>query len=104
MAQDVLLNTKANNIFDNQTQSELARYYHAAMWSPTKGICIKAIKAGFLKLWPRFKIKLISKRLEKLVSTSLGHLHQKHSGVQAIKKIDKDINDDLLEMNDNDPD
>ena len=45
MTQDVLPNREANNIFANQTQPELARYYHATMWSPTKEVWIKAIKA-----------------------------------------------------------
>ena len=33
---EVLPTTEVNNILANQTQLELARYYHAAMWSPTK--------------------------------------------------------------------
>ena len=47
MTNKVLPATEVNNILANQTQPELARYYHAAMWSPTKVIWIVANKAGF---------------------------------------------------------
>ena len=48
MTQEVLPTTEVNNILANQIQPELARYYHTAIWSPTKATWIKAIKAGFL--------------------------------------------------------
>ena len=81
MAQEVLPNKEANDILANQTFPELARYYHAAMWSPTKATWIKSIRNRILNSWPGLTIHLIFKHLEKSISTLLGYLHQKESGV-----------------------
>ena len=44
---------------------ELAQYLHAARFSPTTASLLKAIKQGFLEMWPVLTEKLIKKHLEK---------------------------------------
>ena len=57
--------TVANNILGKTPKPELAQYLHAALFSPTTKILIKAIKQSFLKTWLGLTEKLINKNLEK---------------------------------------
>ena len=44
--------TVTNKILAQTTKPELARYFHVAIFSPTKASLLKEIKQGFLKTWP----------------------------------------------------
>ena len=52
-----------NNIMVQTNKPELAQYLHAALFSPTTSILLKAIKQFFLKTWPGLVEALIKKHL-----------------------------------------
>ena len=41
-----------NNILAQTSKQELAKYLHAALFSPIAASLLKEIKQGFLKSWP----------------------------------------------------
>ena len=53
------------NILAQNSKPELAKYLHAALFSPTTQSLLKAIRQGFLKTWPGLTEKLVKKHLEK---------------------------------------
>ena len=52
-----------NNILDQTTKPELAKYLHAVLFSPTITSLLEAIKKGLLKKWMGFTEGLIKKCL-----------------------------------------
>ena len=54
-----------NNILAQTSKLELAKYLHAALFSPTTASLLKEIKQVFLKTWPGLTEKLIKKHIEK---------------------------------------
>ena len=80
-----------NNVLADATKPELAKYYHAACFSPVKSTWLKAIKQGFFKSWPGLTEELITKHLPASMNTSLGHMHQTRQGLRSTKtKISDD--------------
>ena len=57
------------------TKLELAQYFHVALFRPTTTSLLKAIKLGFLNICSGFTEGLIKKHLEKLISTTMVHIH-----------------------------
>jgi len=74
-----------NNVLADATKPELAKYYHAACFSPVKSTWLKAIKQGFFKSWPGLTEELITKHLPASMNTSLGHMHQTRQGLRSTK-------------------
>ena len=54
-----------NKILVHTSKPELSQYLHAALFSPTTTVLLKAIKQAFLKTWPDLTEKPIKRHLEK---------------------------------------
>ena len=54
-----------NTIMAQTSKPELAQYLHEALFIPTTASPLKAIKKGFLKMWPGLTEKLIKNTLIK---------------------------------------
>ena len=80
------------------TRSDLAKYHHASLGSPSESTIIPAIKAGFLKSFPGLDEDLVRKHLPKSIETSLGHMTQSYQGTQSTSKPAPSIlpDDDLF--------
>ena len=55
---------------------------HASFFIPTTSSLFKAIKKGFQKTWTSITENFINKHLEKLINTTMGHLHMRIQGLQ----------------------
>jgi hypothetical protein len=73
----------ANSVYACNTQQKLIKYYHAALFSPTKTTLIKAAQRGYLQGWPGLTQAAINKRLENSEATIKGHLNQVRKGVRS---------------------
>ena len=78
---------KANVILrKKQTHVELARYLHAACFSPVTSTFVKAIRKGHFKTWPRLTSHLVEKHLPPSVATTKGHMVQEKQHLQSTKQ------------------
>ena len=86
-----------NNIMAQTSKPELAKYLHAAIFSPAIASLLKAIEQGSLKTWPGLIGKLIKKHIDKLRNTTMGHFHIKRQGLQSTKEKppDTDLEDKI---------
>ena len=76
---------------DQATQTEPARYCHAAMSIPTNTRLLDFTKQVFLKSQPDLSGSLIKKVLDKSINTTLVHIHMKRQEVQSTRKKASDI-------------
>ena len=75
---------KANVILrKKQTHAELAKYLHAACYSPVTSTFTKAIDKGHFKTWPGLTSNLINKHLPVSIATVKGHLVQERQHLQT---------------------
>ena len=86
-----------NNILAQTSKPELSQYLHAALFSPTTGSLLKAIKKCFPKTWPGLIEKIVKKHLEKSRNTTMGHLHMRRQGLKQSKEKppDTDLEDNI---------
>ena len=69
-----------------QTHIDLARYLHAACFSPVKSTLLKAIKNNHFTSWPGLTHSLVSKHLPTSTSTILGHQTKERQHLQSTTK------------------
>ena len=74
----------------DETKSELARYYIATLFNPTKATLIKAIANNHFTTWPELTQRLIRKHLPKRTETAQGHLDQEAKNIRSTKKKQTD--------------
>ena len=63
--------------------SDLTQYLHAACFSPTPSMLIKAINNGHFTTWPGFTTEAVKKHLPKSDAMVKGHLDQKRKNIQS---------------------
>ena len=68
-----------------QTKEDLAKFLHAACFSPVKSTFIKAINNNHFTTWPGLNSPLIQKHLRPSIATTKGHLKQEKQGLQSTK-------------------
>ena len=72
-------------IKQKQSKQDLARYLHAACFSPTKVTFTAAISNNNFSSWPGLTAKLINNHLPKSLFTYQGHMHKERQGLQSTK-------------------
>ena len=82
MGSSVQINSKkeqttatAYNILAEATKLKLARYYHAALFVPTKINLLKDTNKYFLEKSPVLNESLTNKHLDKYISNKMNHPH-----------------------------
>eukprot|EP00957_Ditylum_brightwellii_P151698 11552517-Ditylum_brightwellii.AAC.1 len=73
----------SNSVYDCNTQHQLIRYYHAALFSPTKKTLTNATRRGYLQGWPGLTQAAINNQLENSEAMIKGHLNQVRKGVRS---------------------
>ena len=71
----------------NKTKLELARYYHAALFSPSFSTLSKAIRNGNLISWPGIDNLNFADLLGTSLATELGHLDQERKNLRSTKNV-----------------
>ena len=66
----------------NTTKPEMAQYLHTEIFGPTTAGLLKEIKQGLLKTWPDLTEEIINKHVEKLMNTTMVHLHMRRQGTK----------------------
>ena len=79
------------NILAQTTKPELAKYFDATIFIPTKTSLLEVIKQGLLKTWTELTEGLIKKHLEKYMNTTMGHLYIKLQVLQSTRTTTPDI-------------
>ena len=74
-----------NSVYEQKTLQAVAKFLHAACFSPVSQTFIDAINAGFFTSWPGLNAALISKHLPKSEATTLGHLDQTRKNIRSTK-------------------
>ena len=74
-----------NSVYEQKTLQVVAKFLHAACFSPALQTFIDAINAGFFTSWPGLNAVLISKHLPKSEATTLGHLDQTRKNIRSTK-------------------
>ena len=69
-----------------QPQMDLAKYLHAACFSPVRSTFIKAIENNHFHSWPGLTPALIKKHLPDSIATASGHLTQENQHLQSTTK------------------
>ena len=72
-------------ICKKQTHQDLARYQHAACFSPVKHTWIKAIKRNHFISWPGLTQDLLQKNLPLSHATVQGHMKKQRKNLQSTK-------------------
>ena len=52
---------RANNVYETKSKQELALFYHAACFSPTKRTFVDVIKINAFASWPGLSMELVNK-------------------------------------------
>ena len=87
-----LVSEKINIIIrKKQTHLDLARFLHAACFSPVPSTFIKAIKNNHFSTWPGLTSELITKHLPMSIATAKGHLNQERQNIQSTKTPSTDF-------------
>ena len=76
-----LTTATVKHLLDQETKTELSRYYHAVLFIPTNTILLKASKQVFLNSCPGMSESSIIKHLGESINTTIGHLHMNRQGV-----------------------
>ena len=85
--------SKANNVYHKanviirkkQIKSDLAKYLHATLLSPTLPTLVQAINNNHFVTWPGLTTNLIKKYLPKSIFTYQGHMKSEKQGLQSSK-------------------
>ena len=70
----------------NQTKADLARYLHAACFSPVMSTWKKSIKNNHFTTWPGLTAQLILNHLPLSQATVQGHIKREQQGLQSTTK------------------
>ena len=82
-----LFQHQANGIIKRDTPiSDLCKFLHASLFSPTLSTLESAIKNGFLDSFPAFTLKAVRKYLPPSIATTKGHMTQEKQGIMSTKK------------------
>ena len=68
-------------------KSDLAQWYHGALFSPVSSTLIHAINKVFLATFPGLTANLISKHLPPSVATALGHINREKQNRQTTRPV-----------------
>jgi len=68
-----------------QSKQDLAKYLHAACFSPTKAAFTAAISKNNFSSWPGLTANLINNHLPKSIFTYQGHMSKERQGLQSTK-------------------
>jgi hypothetical protein len=74
-------------VYELRNTGVLVNYLHKAMFSPTKGAFIKAVKQGHLATWPGLTEHAINKHLKLTPATAMGHMNQKNQNIHSTSKV-----------------
>ena len=72
-----------------RTNPELAQWYNAKLFSPSKKTLIKEIKKGYFTTWTNLTSKLINKYLTPSMATAKVHMHQTRKNLNSTKPQEK---------------
>ena len=72
-------------ITKNKTKLDLARYFHASLFSPSISKLQKAIKRGNLITWPGINNLSFNKLIGITIATEMDHLNQERKNLQSTK-------------------
>ena len=72
-------------ISKNKNKLDLARYYHATLFSPSLSTLTKAIRTGNLESWPGIKHLNFTSLICTSLATECGHLDQERKNLQSTK-------------------
>jgi hypothetical protein len=88
----------ATNVYELRSTGELVKYWHKAMFSPTKSAFLQAVKNGHLITWPGLTEQAIKKKLKMTPVTAMGHLDQRHQNIRSTSKasINSDMEDEAV--------
>jgi hypothetical protein len=68
------------------TQEHKSKFFHNAMFSPTKSALIKAVKQGHLTTWTGLTEDAVNKHVKMKPATSMGHMNQKRQNIRSTSK------------------
>ena len=71
-------------------KTDLAAFFHGALFSPVKATLLKAINNNHFVGWPGLTKKLISRHLLDTVATAKGHQNQERQQLQTTKPSNYD--------------
>jgi hypothetical protein len=77
----------ANQVYELPNTGALVKYFHKAMFSPTKSALLQAVKNGHLVTWPGLTEQAIHKHLKMTPSTTMGHMDQRHQSIRTTSKV-----------------
>ena len=77
-----------------RTAQYLAKYFHAACFSPTSKTLINAIKINHFVSWPGLTAYLVWNKLPLSIPTAKVNLKQEKQGLQSTKTLSETQNDD----------
>ena len=83
-------------ITNDKSQTNLARYYHAALFSPPISTLTRLIANGNLVTWPGIETLPFKKLLDTTLALEKGHLDQERSNLQSTQLPKNDTNDDYF--------
>ena len=76
-----ILHHTNNNIYEINLIKDQSKYLNSICSSPSKLTFIKVIKAGYVTILPNLRAKLVSKYLQKYITSADGYLDQRHKNV-----------------------
>jgi hypothetical protein len=78
--------TIANNVYELRNTGALVHYLHKALFSPTKGAMLQAVKDGHLITWPGLTEDAINKHFKLTPATAMGHMNQRCQNIRSSSK------------------
>ena len=72
-----------------ETHRDLAKYLHAACFSPVNSTWTQAIKKNHFQSWPGLSPQLVDRHLPLSTATVRGHLHKQRQNLQSTKGVKK---------------
>ena len=75
------------NVIPTSSKEELVRYYHQCLCSSPKSTMLKAIRKGWLKIFPGLTQKLVAKHLPGSSTTDKGHLIYVRHGMRSTRSM-----------------
>jgi hypothetical protein len=82
----------------NQTKADLARYLHAAWFSPVKSTWKKSTQNNHFTTWPGLTTQLILNHVPLSQETVQGHIKQEQHGLQSTTKPNKTYKNKMEEL------
>jgi hypothetical protein len=79
-------NPIGNNMYELRNTGALVHYLHKALFIPTKGAMLQAVKDGHLITWPGLTEDAINKHLKLTPATAMGHMNQRRQNIRSTSK------------------